>query len=68
MKIKKNLPILHQAARKTSNLLSLTATVDKLKGVIITFSVWGWLPLGLGNWALRKRKIIDSAKHFKDIV
>ena len=65
---KQSQPFLHQATHKTSSFLSVPAIGERLKGVVITFSVWGWLPLSLGKWILRKRKIIDSAKHFKDIV
>jgi hypothetical protein len=57
----------HPAIRNSFCVLSFPAIGDRLKGLVITFSVWGWLPLGLANWILRKEKGIDSAKHFKEI-
>jgi hypothetical protein len=29
-----------------------TTIKNQLKGVITTFSVWGWLPLGFAKWIL----------------
>jgi hypothetical protein len=59
---------LNQATRKTVSFLSVPDIVDRLKEVIITASIWGWLPLSLGKWILNKEKVMETSKHSKRIV
>jgi hypothetical protein len=41
---------------------------NRLKGVIITVSIWGWLPLSLAKWILKKDGLVKTTKHCRKIV
>jgi len=55
-------PPVQKVTHETFRFLSILAVVDRLKRVIITLSVWGWLPLGLANWMLRKEEVKETSK------
>lgn len=41
----------HQAAPDTSKgTLSSTDVASRVKVIIVTLAVWGWVPLGLAEW------------------
>jgi len=43
----------HPAIRNSFCFPIFPAIGNRLKGIVITFSVWGWLPLSLGKWILK---------------
>ncbi len=54
--------VLHRETCKTFNFMNISAIVDRLKRIVITCSVWGWLPLSLGKWILKKDAGSQSSK------
>jgi hypothetical protein len=41
----------HQATLKTSKSTSnSTGLAARIKAVIVTLALWGWLPVGLAHW------------------
>ena len=46
----------YQAARKTSQYTRyFTDLASGLKAVIVTLSLWGWLPIKLADWVTKDR-------------
>lgn len=44
----------HQATPKTSQYSRyFTSLAARIKAVIVTLSLWGWLPMKLANWVTR---------------
>ncbi|MFQ5643986.1 MAG: hypothetical protein ACE5FQ_09825 [Thiogranum sp.] len=45
----------HQATPKTSQYTRyFTGLASQIKAVIVTLSLWGWLPMKLADWVTRK--------------
>jgi len=40
----------HQATPKTSSTCNFTGLAARVKGFIVTLTLWGWLPVGLADW------------------
>ena len=57
---KQNQPLVHKTLHETFRFLSILTMANRLKSVITTLSFWGWLPLGLANWILRKEKVREA--------
>jgi hypothetical protein len=51
---KQRQPVLHRETCRNFKFLNISSIVDRLKRIVITCSVWGWLPLCLGKWILKK--------------
>ena len=51
----------HQATLKTSKSTSnSTGLAARIKGVIVTLVLWGWLPVGLANWLIHWEETHDE--------
>ena len=59
---KQSIPMLCRATLETFRSLSILAIVDRLEKVLVTVAIWGWLPLSLANWILRKGKVKKPSK------
>ena len=43
----------HQATLKTSKRTrNPTGLVSRIKGLIVTLALWGWLPMGFADWLI----------------
>lgn len=51
----------HQATPKTSkHTCNFTGLVARIKGLIVTLVLWGWLPVGLADWLIHRGEPHDE--------
>ncbi len=51
----------HQATLKTSKRSrNFTGLVARIKGLIVTLALWGWLPVSLADWLTHREEPHDE--------
>lgn len=51
----------HQATLKTTkSTCNSTGLASRIKGLIVTLALWGWLPVGLADWLIHMGELRDE--------
>jgi len=51
----------HQATSKTSKCASyFTVLASRMKALIVTLALWGWLPVGIADWLINRGELRDD--------
>ena len=51
----------HQAAPKTSNIdCNFTNLATRIKALIVTLALWGWLPVSIADWLINRGELRDE--------
>jgi len=51
----------HQVAPKTSNSgCNSTNLATRIKALLVTLALWGWLPVGIANWLINLGELRDE--------
>jgi hypothetical protein len=51
----------HQATPKISKCASyFTVLASRMKAVIVTLALWGWLPVVIADWLINRRELRDE--------